>query len=51
MRLANLTPDAVCSVIRISNTLCHRCKRNHLFLTSSFAITRLRHWFTCVQLT
>jgi hypothetical protein len=35
---------------QVSNTLCHRCKRNHLFLTSSFAFTRLHHGFTCVQL-
>ncbi len=35
---------------QVANTLCHRCKRNHLFLTSSFAFTRLQHGFTHVQL-
>jgi hypothetical protein len=35
---------------QVSNTPCHRHKRNHLFLTSPFALTRLLHWFTCVQL-
>jgi hypothetical protein len=35
---------------QVSNTLCHGYKRNYPFLTSSLAFTRLRHWFTCVQL-
>jgi len=35
---------------QVSNTLCHGYKRNYPFLTSSFALTRLHHWFTFVQL-
>jgi hypothetical protein len=49
--LANSTPDAAYPVIRLSGTLCRSYPRNYLLLTSSFAFTRLRHWFTCVQLT
>jgi hypothetical protein len=29
---------------QVSGTLCHRYKRNYLFLTSSFALTRLHRW-------
>ena len=50
MRLAHLIPDAVYPVIRCPVHSYHRHKRNYLFLTSSFALTRLHHWFTCVQL-
>jgi len=35
---------------QVSNTLCNGYKRNYPFLTTPFALTRLRHWFTCVQL-
>ena len=35
---------------QVFSTLCRRHKRNYLLLTSSFALTRLHHWFTCVQL-
>ena len=35
---------------QVSNTLYRRYKRNHLLLTSPFALTRLLHWFTRVQL-
>jgi len=36
---------------QVSDTLGHGYKRNYPFLTSPFALTRLRHWFTPVQLT
>lgn len=35
---------------QVPNTLSRRYKRNYLLSTSPFALTRLRHWFTCVQL-
>jgi len=33
---------------QVSGSPCRRYKRNHLLLTSSFALTRLHHWFTVV---
>jgi hypothetical protein len=42
-----------CHVSRkqVPDTLYREYNRNYSLLTSSFALTRLLHWFTCVQLT
>jgi hypothetical protein len=49
--LANLTPDAAYPVVRCPVHFARRYPRRYLLLTSSFAFTRLQHWFTYVQLT
>jgi hypothetical protein len=43
-------PGCRVSSNQVPDTLCHGYKRNYPFLTSFIALTRLHHWFTCVQL-
>lgn len=45
-----LYPGCRVSSNQVSDTLGHRYNRNYLFLTSSFALTRLLRWFICIQL-
>jgi hypothetical protein len=45
-----LNPGCHVPSSQVSGTLGHGYKRNYPFSTSSFALTRLLHWFTFVQL-